>query len=89
MTDQRHSPEPWKIVVSGHVIENTNHQVVIEDAEGASVKDLERVVACVNALAGISTEALEALFRNELLREQTVAIIQHNAEWSLRETENV
>lgn len=61
MTEQKHTPEPWRIgaMESG--------QVAIDAANGSEVTgwldsdDARRIVACVNACAGLDTDALEKL----------------------------
>lgn len=61
--ENKHSPEPWRVVEP-----SPDEQVIIDSADGDAVvwdgiesdpADLRRIVACVNALAGIPTEALE------------------------------
>ena len=67
MSETKHSPEPWGIspAHSGDVLEANEGWKVAEcwDPEatpGTSADNARRIVACVNALAGIPTEALEA-----------------------------
>ena len=54
-----HSPEPW----------GKDSLTLIEDADGvmvamaATVADRDRIIACVNALAGIPTEDIERVVR--------------------------
>ena len=61
MTMVKHSPEPWK--KGTHGIEDSNYESVVLDlsdtdldcgwSEPASEVDLDRIVTCINALAGI------------------------------------
>lgn len=73
--DIRHSPEPWSVVIQGKpgareilvdngedlvamvAIEHCRRQVLYDDG----VANARRIVAAVNACAGISTEDLERL----------------------------
>ena len=63
-----HSPEPWKIAEDG----SSRRPAAVVDAKGRTVaemphvngivlstEDARRIVACINACQGISTEALE------------------------------
>jgi hypothetical protein len=59
MADEtKHTPEPWHVM--GDSIVQTSHITrdvwTIPHSDG----DLHRIVACVNACAGLPTEALEA-----------------------------
>ncbi len=79
MGDQ-HSKEPWRVGKSGDSVVCDDATGVrfpaLDDAElnhyggqlvceSVSAADQRRIVACVNACAGISTEALEAVAREE------------------------
>jgi len=76
MTDQ-HSPEPWTF--NGSVVDdNGSEHVVVIDANGedvfgeyglATTDDIPRIVACVNALAGISIEVIKSGMIGPLLKE--------------------
>lgn len=62
-----HTKEPWKIINTGHggigVIEGDNH-IFVAGVDGRTAQEImantNRIVACVNACAGITDEALEA-----------------------------
>ena len=73
--ETKHSPEPWRTVDRVFeedrifVLTGPGHRLIVEDIvaslytdehEGRQADNARRVVACVNALAGIPTEALEA-----------------------------
>lgn len=68
MSETKHSPEPWACGPNPaggpwvEVVDATGEEVAGADKCGAfySEADARRIVACVNELAGISTEALEA-----------------------------
>ncbi len=68
MSEHEHTKEPWKRA-NGTYVEDT----AIEDSEGwrlacdVDPKNARRIVACVNACAGLSTEALESGALAELL----------------------
>lgn len=49
-----HTPEPWRVSGTGHIC--AGDKVIPYDDLKA---DARRIVACVNACAGIKTEALE------------------------------
>lgn len=66
-----HSPEPWGLHDRGHespticreIDEHTCHEIaVLTGCQGMSREELlangDRIVACVNACAGVSTETL-------------------------------
>lgn len=65
MSEQKHTPEPWAAYQDGKIeFGNINH--FIKSLAGdlisyghLSKDDARRIVACVNACAGISTENLE------------------------------
>lgn len=63
MSETKYSPEPWRALLNGsgpHSIA-TSASVVVSFCNGiAKAEDARRIVACVNACAGIPTEALEA-----------------------------
>lgn len=62
----KHTKEPWKITNTGHggigVIEGDNH-IFVAEVDGRTAQEImantSRIVACVNACAGITNEALE------------------------------
>lgn len=63
-TDQKHTPEPWHIArneISETIFYcrglHSETATTYGDKDGANAR---RIVACVNACAGISTETLEA-----------------------------
>lgn len=61
--NQQHSPEPWSIRGQCGVWAETKLIGATGDDEGApelQTANARRIVACVNACAGISTEELEA-----------------------------
>jgi hypothetical protein len=55
-----HSPEPWR--VDGNLIRcgSASNAGVCMVPEGTDPVDQRRIVACVNALAGYTTEQLES-----------------------------
>ena len=68
MSEVVHSPEPWAV--------SPNDPLLLTDASGSNIvyafsihgiglprakQNLRRVLACVNALAGVPTEAIERL----------------------------
>lgn len=72
MSETKHSPEPWhweeRVFEEDRVFiwwgEGRGHQVVMfkvpDAADGAEeIADARRIVACVNALAGVPTDLLE------------------------------
>jgi hypothetical protein len=68
MTEQKHTPEPWKVSGTGtmrYIDVPVGNGILQEVATCMRVEygDMEanarRIVACVNACAGISTEVLE------------------------------
>lgn len=62
---QEHTPEPWKIGAYGMVVARGEHGGIViadvprTDGDPAAEANARRIVACVNAFAGISTEAIE------------------------------
>lgn len=65
-----HSPEPWKAV--GNAIDNEAHRIASTlggTGSGRHVSDARRIVACVNACAGISNEILEQAARVEAIEK--------------------
>lgn len=57
-----YSPEPWRLIPFGDSENPSEVVVYVKDALGMSVKldkvDQRRIVACVNACKGLSTEDL-------------------------------
>ena len=83
MTQEAHTPEPWRVrfyrsaptidCVQGapEHPEKYGREIINRMARPASERaksDARRIVACVNALAGIPIEAIEALPEGELAR---------------------
>jgi hypothetical protein len=69
-TKQQHTAEPWEILDEGDVLEiNNGTEAVTSDVFDSSkdpkrekvLRDFRRIVACVNACAGIETVQLEVL----------------------------
>ncbi len=62
--ETQHSPEPWRALLNGsgpHSIATKASVVVVSFCAGIeNPDDARRIVACVNACAGIPTAALEA-----------------------------
>jgi hypothetical protein len=59
-----HSPEPWRVKkVAGcdYVHDANGVNLEKENADGFELRNIGRIVACVNALAGVPTEKLENL----------------------------
>lgn len=54
-----HSPEPWELGYYG-TVRDASGRVILASPEDASDDNLRRLVACVNACAGIPTEDLES-----------------------------
>lgn len=63
---QEHTPEPWKIGAYGMVVARGEHGGIViadvprTDGDPAAEANARRIVACVNALAGIPIEAIES-----------------------------
>ena len=51
-----HAPEPWAQL--GRYVRDANGRIVLR---GKTPADVRRVVACINALAGVPTEIVETL----------------------------
>lgn len=70
-----HSPEPWGIAkvegTNDGFIEDADKEVVADHDPRMSDADLQRIVACVNACAGVPTSRLEP---DRLLAEHHEAI---------------
>ena len=68
MSETKHSPEPWRLSPAGKWYgpsveagpEGDGSRFVLNEGCAFDVGDLRRIVAAVNAVAGISTEALES-----------------------------
>ena len=64
MSEAKHSPEPWRALLNGdgpHSIADPDSRVVVSFVDGIlRAEDARRIVAAVNACAGIPIEALEA-----------------------------
>lgn len=61
MSDQQHTAEPWKARLSKTIHPNTKMYWLNENTSIGTENehDASRIVACVNACAGIDTETLE------------------------------
>ena len=63
MSEQKHAPEPWQYRRSQFFVNDHEGRCVIGECNTnfpeLSVANARRIVACVNACAGISTENLE------------------------------
>lgn len=75
MSDQQHTAEPWKAKLSKTIHPNTKMYWLNENTSIGTENehDASRIVACVNACAGIDTETLE------IAAEYNVA--NDDAEW--------
>lgn len=89
----KHSREPWRIDPAGWIVDADSETVVlnIRDADygvgwdkKAKEDDIRRIVTCVNACGGISTERLERnapgdliSFTRDVLRVLIMAIEKH------------
>lgn len=51
----QHTPEPWKLSGTENIVAGGNYVVALD----CKPEDARRIVACVNACAGIETEQLE------------------------------
>jgi hypothetical protein len=51
-----HSPEPWRYHYNGNIY--TKHEII---AQGLRFPNAERIVACINACAGIPTDMLDVV----------------------------
>lgn len=100
MSENKHTPEPWayyddrkstgriEIVGLGKTVSRIYLSVPDEDVANA-----RRIVACVNACAGIDTELLEIIADNdktlagvianvEKQRDELLAALEHFATWA-------
>jgi hypothetical protein len=73
MSDEtKHSREPWRALLNGsgpHSVATTASRVVVSFCRGIeNPEDARRIVAAVNACAGIPTSELERLGEAGLLR---------------------
>ena len=50
-----HTKEPWKVSGTEHIVAGGNYVVALD----CKPEDARRIVACVNACAGLSTQCLE------------------------------
>ncbi len=78
-TEQKHTPEPWREVINCTDDYNAHPvliyagaqyvaQVAFDQNEGDETDaNARRIVACVNACAGINTDALERIADGEML----------------------
>lgn len=68
MSEAKHSPEPWRVVEPDKGkgdrwepgVDSGLGEAVLWDGCQTDAKDLRRIVACVNACEGLTTEGLEA-----------------------------
>lgn len=77
-----HTPEPWQSCLGQEITDS--HEITVADVFGTTDKlreaNTRRIVACVNACEGISTEALEGEIIKELLEvTKRMAEMKHNA----------
>ncbi len=87
-----HTPEPWEIT-DGYWVEADEARVAscLSSSLKSGSRELpaeanaRRIVACVNALAGISTETLEALVDNPWVALTRTAVRLRHAEDLLRQ----
>jgi hypothetical protein len=89
---EAHSPEPWSRDAEAgecacYIRDAKNWLLVGEDDYGPTldVDDARRIVACVNACAGIPTDALESGSLGEALRLAAVAVSDLNDHPCLRD----
>lgn len=52
---EQHTKEPWKVSGTEHIVAGGNYVVALD----CKPEDARRIVACVNACAGLSTQCLE------------------------------
>lgn len=89
MSETKHNPEPWRWGRSG-LFDSAGEHVSIakDDAHGRGPLNRRRVLAAVNAVAGIPTEALESGALGEALEAARSLFPfgpDHNALLMLRE----
>lgn len=62
MTDKTHTPEPWEFVGTASAINviGPKGESIIWHGDDVDEPNIRRMVVCVNVLAGIPTEAIEA-----------------------------
>jgi hypothetical protein len=79
MSDQPHSPEPWRFSDPGGMadITDANGTPVCYEID-ASLEDLRRIVACVNFLRGVPTEELERIVKFQFDWRKNVKIALNN-----------
>lgn len=73
---KEHTPEPWHVDSRIHIKSENGWRVATVNVPNGSIgswgvspsDNARRIVACVNALAGISTEDIQALPQGELAR---------------------
>jgi hypothetical protein len=58
--ETKHSPEPWRVIADYAAMDAYGGQTCIASGGDGGAVNARRIVACVNACAGLSTEALEA-----------------------------
>ena len=66
MTDTKYTPEPWSYHQRGTYFVLTGGARVTIDGSAKNEANARRIVACVNACVGITTEELEELPPYEL-----------------------
>lgn len=88
MTNEtKHTPEPWKVDLESEatfahdgrteeIIELTNADHSETGGYAATEANARRIVACVNACAGIETSILQAVDKGELLRTARIRLAE-------------
>lgn len=61
-----HSPEPWTIDDKVRVHDANGRDLEYDCADGFDANDIRRIVACVNACAGIPSELLNGTHFQEI-----------------------
>jgi hypothetical protein len=89
-----HTKEPWKVQkdfnnifalshgesgITIHIAKVNNTQV--EGGQNEASANAERIIACVNACAGITTEALQAGVIRRLIGRNRIEKDEHGDEW--------
>ena len=89
---QEHTAEPWEALEfsnfgdgSGHVLRNVHAGVIVATVPSFlnEINNARRIVACVNALAGVPTEALEEGAVRKLVEAARDAVSDHGARWGI------
>ena len=69
MTQQQHTPEPWKVSDKSKRVISYGHDEVVINSEA----NARRISACINACAGLDTEYLETVGLPEFAGKQLCA----------------